>query len=267
MIRTRLLLALVGLISMAWSFGGFYWANNSHSNDLGVVSVLADFGFVLGPILFLAAILMLVFSFFRVSESSDGRLMYDPANLYWRVLKKSFELDGNISLCKAYWLTALMTFFTVFLTGSVSGILWVVYNGGIQVLIPALVKVMPLVVFLVSLFAPPLIIKTIWPENEFAAKISAYILLCVLAMGFVVFPFYQMMYGEGLTLSASIWKYFSGILEVALIIVPICVVFWAVILLAKYFSLRSGDSLLKRLFTTFKEKMCPILYESSTAGK
>lgn len=266
MLRTRLLLVLVGLLSALWCFGGFYWANNSHSNDLGVVSVLLGFGMILGPIFFLAATLMFVFSYFKVSEASDGRLLYDPANLHWRMLRKCFELEGNVSLCKAYWLTALMTFLTVFFTGAAALFSWVIYDKGIQALVPAFVKVIPVVAFMGSLFIP-IIFQTIWPKNELARKFSLYLFMAVLTGWLVVAPFYLMLYRDGLTVSASIWKYLSGIGEMASVAIPIYAAFGVVLLLAKYFSSRSSGSLLKRLFTTLKENMCPILYEHSTAGK
>lgn len=266
MIRTRLLLVLVGLLSASWCFGGFYWANNSHSNDFGVVALLVGTGMILGPIFFLASTLMLVFSFFKVSESEDGRLMYDPANLHWRMLRKYFELEGNVSLCKAYWLTSLMTFLTVMVAGTAVLFSWLIYSEGIYKVLMGFKIILPLAVFMGS-FCIPIIFMSIWPKNELVRKSSPFLLVAILAGWVVVFPFYSFLYKDGLTISAAILKYFGGIGQLALILIPTYAGLGLLFLLAKYLSSRSSDSLLKRLFTTLKENMCPILYEHSTAGK
>lgn len=266
MLRTRPLLVLVGLLSAIWCFGGFYWANNSHSNDFGVVALLVGMGMILGPIFFLASALMLVFSFFRVSESEDGRLMYDPTNLHWRMLRRCFELEGNVSLCKAYWLTALMTFLAVFFSGATVLFSWIIYTEGIWKVIVGFKMILLLVAFMGNLCIP-IIFMSIWPKSEFVRKFSQFLLLAILAGWFVVLPFYTFLFKDGLTMSASIMKYLGAIGQLALMLIPLYAGLGLLVLLAKYFSSRSSDSLLKRLFTTLKENMCPILYEHSVAGK
>jgi len=266
MLRTRLLLVLAGILSASWCFGGFYWANNSHSNDLGVASLLLGFGMFFGPILFLAATLMLVFSFFRVNEVSDGRLEYDPSSYHWRLLKKCFELEGNISLCKAYWLTTLVTFFTVIFTGAAVLFSYMAYTEGVWKVIVGFKVILLLAAFMGS-FCIPVIFRVIWPKSEFVSKFSLFLLVAIIASWVVVLPFYTFLYRDGLTMSASMWKYLTAIGEMSLMVISIYAGLGLILLLAKYFSSRSSDSLLKRLFTTLKENMCPILYEHSTAGK
>ncbi len=180
MVRARLLLVLAGILSLSWCFGGFYWANNSHSNDFGVVALLIGTGMILGPIFFLASTLMFVFSFFRVSESEDGRLMYDPANLHWRLLRKCFELEGNVSLCKAYWLTTLLTFLSVLFTGTAVLFSWLIYSEGVLKVLVGFKMILPLVAFMGS-FCIPIIFMSIWPKNELVRKFSLFLLAVILA--------------------------------------------------------------------------------------
>ncbi len=266
MIRTRLLLVLAGILSLSWCFSGFYWANNSHSNDLGVVSVLLGFGMILGPIFFLASVLMFVFSFFNVSEAEDGRLMYYSSNLHWRLLKKCFELEGNVSLCKAYWLTSLLTLLALILCGATVLFSWAIYTRGILEFIGTFKKILPMVAFMGSIIVP-VIFLSIWPKSELARKLSLGLMIATLAGWFVVMPFHIFLFRDGLTVSGAVLKYLAMIGEIAMIMIPMYAGLGLILLLAKYFSSRSSDSLLKRLFTTLKENMCPILFENSVAGK
>lgn len=269
MLKTRLLLTLVGILSLSWSFGGFYWANNSHSNDLGVVSVLVGSGFFIGPFMSFAAILMLVFSFFRVSESEDGRLMYDPDNLYWKLLHRCFELEGNVSLCKAYWLTFLVTFLAIFVGGMVVLWSWAIYTQGIWKVLVAFKVLLRIAVFFGSFFVPVIFLR-IWPNNELVRKFSLFLLLAILAGWAVGLPFYLFLFRDGLTMSESIMKYLGALGEIGQLLLRMIPVYIFLVLslwLVKYISSKSSDSLLKRIFSTFKENMCPILYERTTAGK
>ena len=259
MIRTRLLLTLVGLLSAFWCFGGFYWANSSHSNDLGVVSVLLGLGMILGPIFFLAGTLMLVFSFFRVSEASDGRLIYDPSNLHWRLLRKCFELKGNVSLCKAYWLTTgltLMSAMIIFLVSTLSWIFWIFYQGDGGKFLVSLARMWPFLAFFGSflLSHAPFYLGL---SDSLARKISIGIVAIALISWFVVLPFYFFISRDGLTMSGATLKYLTAIGHFLLLIVCVYGGFGLLFLLAQYFSSRSPDSLLKRLFATIKENMCP----------
>lgn len=270
MLKTRLLLVLVGTLSLSWCFGSFYWANNSHSNDLGVVSVLGGLGFIFGPFMSFAAILMLVFSFFKVSVSEDGRLMYDPDNLYWKLLRKSCQLEVNISLCTAYWLTSFMTFIAVFLSGAVAVILWSIYTMGIWKVLVVFKVFVPLAAFIGSFFVPVMfsvMFLKIWPDNRFVRKFSLCLLVATLVGWVVGLPFYILLFKNELTMSESIMIYLESAGLLALWLIPTYACLGLSLWLVKYLSSCSSDSLLKRMFSTLKENMCPILYERSIAGK
>lgn len=267
MLKTRLLLVLVGILSLSWCFGSFYWVNKSHSHDFGAVDMLLGSGFIFGPFMSFAAILMLVFSFFRVSESEDGRLMYDPNNLYWKLLRR--QLEGNISLCKAYWFTSFITFVAVFFSGAVVMILWAMYTQGIWKVLVGFKILLPLVAFFGS-FCIPIIFVATWPNNELVRKFSLRLLLAIFAGWAVGLPFYIFLFKNGLTMSASIAKYLEAIGQLArlmILMIPVYACLGLSLWLIKYISSCSSDSLLKRMFSTLKENMCPILYERTTAGK
>lgn len=265
MLRTRLLLALAGIISTSWFLLGFYWPNST-STQFTLTDFLLGIGVLFSPILFLSALLMFVFSFLIVNETPDGRLEYDPSNPYWKILNKCFYLKGNVSLCKAYWLTTgltLMSAITIFLVSILS---WIFYQGDGGKFLASLSQMWPLLAFFGS-FLLPLAPFHLGLSGSLAKKISIGIIVTVLISWFVVLPFYFFIFKNGLTMSESILKYLTAIGQFLLLMVCLYGGLGLLLFLAQYFSSRSPDSLLKRLFTTIKENMCPILYEHSTAGK
>ena len=263
MIKARLFLILSGILSASWFYLGLNLADKP--DHFGFFDMLAGFGMILGPILFLATIFMLVFSFFRVNETSDGKLEYDQSNLHWRLLKRFFAIEENISLCSAFWLTSLMTFLTVFFTGAAILFTWITFKDS-RMWLEIFSKMLPVLAFLGSFFIAFIPYK-VGMSNPLARKVSSFLLLAVFAGWFVILPFYLMLVRDNLTISVSVWKYLAGIGEMVLHALPIYAALGPVLLMAKYFSSISPDSLLKRMFATFKNNMCPILYGRPLAGK
>ena len=56
-----------------------------------------------------SAILLLLSTLFKIQVANDETLRYDPKNLFWALMRKLWgDTWGDpISLCKAFWLTAL----------------------------------------------------------------------------------------------------------------------------------------------------------------
>src|SRR3989344_3569480 len=111
MIKTRLLLALLMLVSAGLFYLGFLFLNAAWLMDKPVLGILAQIGMIVSSLgTFPTSLFMLGFSFFRVYETGDGRLAYDPNNFYWKTMGRLFKEDWKeeISLCKAFWLTTLL---------------------------------------------------------------------------------------------------------------------------------------------------------------
>lgn len=129
--KTRGLLLLVTLLTLA---GQILILHSHLHNNLQFTLHVAD------GILLLSALTMLLFSFFRVGVTACGDLCYNPDNWYWKTMKEfsdslyapySSPFDrGEVSLCKAFWLTVFAVFMVIVLSAlavSLFILLWDVY--------------------------------------------------------------------------------------------------------------------------------------------
>ena len=244
MLKTRLLLTLVIILNAVWFVSAVYYQEPFYGNKLlDFFTVLfVGFGAVFSPLLFLAAVTMFAFSLFRVSESEDGRLIYNPGNPHWKLLKKLFSIEGKISLCEAYWLTVLVVIVGVTAIAVVSLLLFAVLN--FTEFAHGIIKLWPLFAFC-AYTALLSFIKVRWPNNEILQK-GGYI------------------FALGLLVLLLIWVVsFVGVVKFAVFLLLFFTVFGSVILSVYYISSLSQESLLKRLFSTLKSNFCPILFEES----
>lgn len=261
MIRARLLLVLVGVLCASWFVNGLYSVDG-----VGFMSFFLTFGILLGPILFLSTAIMLAFSFFRVSELLDGKLSYDSTNWHWRILKKVFDVKGNLSLCAAFWMTVVITTVSVFILGAIVLVSAIITNGNGSVFLRVAKQTAHLLA-LMSSFVLPVALRAIWKDNKKVDKISLFLIITAVVGWFVVTPLYLFVYKDGLAMSAALLKYLWGVAGVFGITVLTVAIFGLFALLIKYLSSVSSDNLLKRLFSQVYNNLCPILHENSPANE
>lgn len=266
MIRVRLLLVLAGILSVSWFLSGFNLVNEVERSHDGILNIFWGLGVICGPILFLSAAIILVFSFFRVSELPNGRLAYDPTNWHWRVLKKVFNVKGSLSLCAAFWMTAGITFVSVVILGFVVLFSAIIINGKGWMFLKTTKQMVPLLAFMGG-FALPAILKLTWPSNKKVEKICWFLVVLVVVGWFVVAPFYLLVHRDGLMISAALMKYLWGAATALGIVALAIAAFGIFVLLVKYLSSVSPDNLLKRLFLQIYSNLCPILHENSPANE
>lgn len=77
-------------------------------------------------VLLLTTVCILIFSLFKVDETPDGRICYNPDNPYWRIMGYFDFFDSEVSLCRAYWTTAGLVTATAFVMAALSTFLLMV---------------------------------------------------------------------------------------------------------------------------------------------
>lgn len=90
---------------------------------------------VVFSVLFVAALFVLLSTFFQVHRDATGRYYYDRQNFWWSLMNRVWWLDweNRISLCKAFWLTVVFEGIVLFLLAAAvfaaAIVVWVVCNA------------------------------------------------------------------------------------------------------------------------------------------
>lgn len=266
MLKTRLLLAVVVLVSLVLAASGALMMFGAVEPPFDLNGIMPGVPIVLAMIVSVfalpASIIMFVFSFFRVHETEDSRLAYDPDNFYWKIMSGSFgeNWDEGISLCKAFWLTVVGLLIVGCLTFLVLGAIFIVglfvylsLTGQLDVRQPE-PKMLAFLIGLTGTITALLILSSAFsnPKGK-KRQILKYLSFSILIFSLVALPIYvagfmEYIKGVGILVGASIGA--GG----------------AFYLLSQAFSkIASGDNLLTRFFKALKEGFCPKLVARRTA--
>jgi len=214
------------------------------------------------PFLALAALVMLIFSLFRVHTTPEGGLAYDPSNPYWRLMRYCwndiFWKECNVSLCKAFWLTVMSTVLAI----TALFMAWII---GIMVYLALSHQLKPFdwsknstLLIAAGSFVGPLVLAMLVIEKSYKtgrAILSLWAVWC-----FVVGPVILIMHKDQLGLTVAILQYLKVAIPFA---VGLSAFFWSMVQLEKRL-----PSLMNTAFGQFlialKQNYCPMLTEAKT---
>lgn len=120
MYKTRMIL---GFLSLGLAAGHLALAQLGWSTSFA--GILLHFA---GGTMLASSLIILAFSFLKVETAADGSLRYDPANPYWKAMRKFFGTvwGDQVSLCNAFWGTCLLIMIGGLFVLAVAGVLFIV---------------------------------------------------------------------------------------------------------------------------------------------
>ena len=230
----------------------------------------------------LTALVVLIFSFFRVYDVPGVGLCYDPENFFWKTMKEWYgeKWRGRMSLCKTFWMTAGVITLAVFLSGMTCLLgYWLGYNIYVSIidgqitaeLLGAIIAVGVLAVSITGLLAighgfvlfyrhlilrliPKIYHERLRQILSFIGNLLRIILLGVIAVGALALPLIAI--HDKCSLAAGSWATSLIIYGLGLAAVLVCV-------LAVYLAFKHSDRLattwLGQLARTGKKHLCPDL--------
>ncbi len=260
--KTRLVLAGFALLMfLAFILGiDLLQVYGYSKSPAGILDFVLPFLLILPPLPFFSALIMLGFSLFRVETLPDGRLVYDPANPYWRLMRKLWKVDfsANISVCKACMLTSLSLLgcLIILMVVFVLGMMARLYSEGQLSKVNWQGVVLGLR-FMASLAIPVLIANRLAKfgrerQIKILEILGQGIIYLWLFSFFVIFPVYGFMYKEHLGLFSAILVY----LQWAGIIVGPLLLIWGALCLVFFIG---EKTILGQWLRALKSDFCPIL--------
>ncbi len=220
--------------------------------------------YVLTPFFALAALVMLVFSCFRVHVTPEGGLRYDPSNPYWRLMRWQWKDDwtDNILLCKALLLTVISTIIAIAAL-AMTAVLCMVLCMIVYIVLTHQIKPVDwsktgsLGIVLGGLFGP-LVLANLLMEKW--RKTSLTILVLWVVGLFVIGPIFGIMHKDQVDLATAVLQYLKFVIP---LVVGISIFFWSMVQLEKKL-----PALMNTAFGQFlialKQNYCPMLTEMKT---
>ncbi len=244
MAKTRVLLGIVIVLSALSFIISMHYVTTQNS----VIGYVAWATLMLSPLTLISGLFMLIFSFFRVHQTPDGRLAYNPNNFYWKCLSKFYSSGwkDNISLCEAFWKTVMFVGSNIIVAVALlmfSMLAYLLITEGW----PKNVHFDPKqIAFFISL-ALTILGVAIAGGDGYKSKFRNYTGLAFIAFGLVVVPIYM----AGILLYLKFALAFIGIMGAFL--GAMYLFMWLISRVA------SSDSLLTKFFKALKDNYCPIL--------
>lgn len=203
-----------------------------------------------------AALAMLICSFFRVNVAPDGRLIYDPQNPYWRLMRKLWKEDwkDQISLCSAFWKTWFFFFGSIVISFLVYMLGVIIWKEGFNGLLVGMAKVAgPIFAVVGGIFAFAYIITWLTKRGGWTRKVGNILTAAFAILTCTIFPICLLMYGnDPRPFSAALWAYLSfiGVVVAGLgAFAGVC-----------YLVSKTPNTLLGQFLLALKNKLCPFLY-------
>ncbi len=241
-------------------------------------------------ILLISALIMLMFSFFRVGITASGELCYNPDNWYWKTIAWFYDvLDvstnpfgrGKVSLCTAFWLTVLAISMVVASLGGtvlISNTLWELYLkfGLLKIILVTLGTIAVLALFVGGLYG------TITATDKISHKfyqvvtdkprlrnaveaignvLQILFLIGILFLFLVILPIMAIMDSFKVSLHTAIIYYLIGVAGLSLTIGGVILLIW---FLFKYLPRIASNTVLGQFLLAKKKDFCPTLTRCCT---
>lgn len=279
MVKARLLLVLIILLAAA-GLAADVWMINAGwmGNEKGLLATAKGltvlfFSLTLPPTL-LAAAAMLWLSFFRIEEAADGRLIYNPDNFHWKLLKRFYSytiIDWKepINLCRAFWLTALMVFVGLMLAlailggvATIMGLVWILCQVSFTEMAGFLTRPTTIIG---AAFLAGFIMLMFFFGYQSRSRFWGTIVLEWLAYAFllaIVTPTAYQMLANNLAFWPALWVvavfWGEGVLVIAVMLLvgaALTISLLGVVRSARWFK----NTIIGRYAVALKENLCPIL--------
>lgn len=214
-----------------------------------------------------SAILLLLSTLFKIQVANDETLRYDPKNLFWALMRKLWgDTWGDpISLCKAFWLTALsilMIIVVIFFIAAVALIFYHIPEGD-----PVSWKFIAYVLGVIfgEFFLFFVGIKLLTQKTK-TSRVYTKTALGVIAlfMCFTGVPFFLIMYKGDISFVDAFFKYLNGVYELGKFLGLIALIFIGIGLIMNFVIPRLKNTVFSHFLIALKEKMCPLLFEKDS---